>query len=87
LQPSFPRGLLEIIERGKAELLIKLHHLVRAKTGDREHFKDASGNFLPHFLKRGMRTRRIKLFDDGSDRMADARDFEQSVLRDDLANR
>ena len=58
-----------------------------AQAGNSQHVQNARRDFLAHFLKRGMRAGRVQLLDDVGDRVADARDLLQAVLRDHLLER
>ena len=50
---------------------MKLEDLVGAKSGDREHFKDAFRHFLAQLFKTWMRSGLVELGDDICDSVAD----------------
>ena len=87
LQLSLARGLLKLFDGGQPELLVQLDNLFRAEAWYRQHFKYARRDFLAHFLKRGMSAGRMEFLDDVRDCFADAGNFAETPLRDDLSER
>ena len=84
LETVLARGLLQFCERDDPQLFVELEDLVRPQARYGEHLKDSGRDFLAHRFKAGMCARAVKLRDDIGNGVADARNFREPILRDDL---
>ena len=84
LETVLARGLLQFCERNDPQLFVELEDLVRPQARYGEHLKDSGRDFLAHRFKAGMCARAVKLRDDIGNGVADARNFREPILRDDL---
>lgn len=75
-------GGLQLRERADAEILVQAQHLLRTKSGHREHLEHALGNLLPQLFEAGMTARLVNLGDDVGNSIADARDLSKSIFGD-----